>query len=69
MFELWDPNDYIATYFTIVDENGSMVHEITQLCHPLRLLRSDDVYVNAGKGFIVTGEEGNIVTYQINVNQ
>ena len=69
MFEMWDPNDYIATYFTIVDENGSMVHEITQLCHPLRLLRSDDVYVNAGKGFIVTGEAGKIVTYEIDINQ
>ena len=69
MFELWDPADYIATYFTVVDQNGTMVHEITELCHQIRLLRGDDVYVNAGKGFIVTGESGKVVTYEININQ
>ena len=68
MFELWDPTDYISTYFTIVDENGAMVHEITELCHQIRLLRSDDVYVNGGNGFIITGENGKIVTYEININ-
>ena len=68
MFELWDPSNYVGTYFRIVDENGSPLTEITELCHQLRLLRSDDVFVNSGNGFFINGEDGKVVTYDITIN-